>query len=102
MTTQAASHNLTVLAKDRRIAFTVWITVSLITIAGGHFAPSHDSGANHRNVLVAVVVLLGFLKSLLIAHHYMDLRHAPRWLQLSTQGWLAVLWLTLLVIYYVT
>jgi hypothetical protein len=99
MTTQTTSCEPTNLAKDRRIAFTVWITLSGITIAAWILAPSHDSGAGQRNALVAAVVLLGFLKCMLIAQYFMEVRHAPRWLQLTTLGWLAALWLTLLVIY---
>jgi len=100
MTTQILSPDVSSLAKEGRTAFTVWITLSAITLMAWLFAPSHDFGADHRSLLVAVIAFLGFLKSMLVADYFMELRHAPRWLRVSVQGWMAALWVSLLVIYY--
>jgi hypothetical protein len=35
----------------------------------------------------------------LIIRHFMEVRTAPRWLRLSTDGWLVALWGAVLVIY---
>ena len=97
----ASSTNLASLSKDKLITIIVWAVLTATTIVAWLFAPSHDFDADHRSVLVAVIVFLGFIKSLLVAHQFMELRHAPKWLQFSTQGWMAALWLTMLIIYYV-
>ena len=35
----------------------------------------------------------------MIIRYFMEVRTAPRWLKLATDGWLAVLWVTILAIY---
>jgi hypothetical protein len=49
--------------------------------------------------LVAAVVVLAAIKGRLIIRYFMDVRHAPRWLQHATDAWLAILWIALLTIY---
>ena len=52
------------------------------------------------NVPITVaVVVLGFIKGRLIIRYFMEVRTAPRWLKLTTDAWLAVLWLAILAIY---
>ncbi len=42
---------------------------------------------------------LGLVKCRLIIRYFMEVRHAPRGLQIATDGWLAVVWLALLGVY---
>jgi hypothetical protein len=35
----------------------------------------------------------------LIIRYFMEVRTAPRWLRLATDGWLIVLWTSVLVVY---
>jgi hypothetical protein len=49
--------------------------------------------------ITVAVLLLGFVKGRLIIRTFMEVRTAPRWLQLSTDAWLVVLWGSILAIY---
>ena len=49
--------------------------------------------------ITVAVVLLGFIKGRLIIRTFMEVRTAPRWLKLATDGWLVVLWAAILGIY---
>ncbi len=81
--------------RERRAAWTVWAVLVGVTLAGWVLADSTDRG----KAIVVLIVLLGIGKCWLIVRYYMETRHAPRWLQVLTNGWIAVLWLTLLLIF---
>lgn len=49
--------------------------------------------------ITVAVVLLGFIKGRLIIQYFMEIRTAPRWLKISTDVWLTVLWAAILGIY---
>ena len=44
-------------------------------------------------------MLLGFIKGRMIIRYFMEVRTAPRWLKVTTDAWLVVLWATILAIY---
>ena len=78
----------------------VWLILSAITVISWWLAPGHSGGHATASVpITAAVVLLGFIKGRMIIRYFMDVRHAPRWLQLATDTWLTILWITLLAIY---
>jgi Prokaryotic Cytochrome C oxidase subunit IV len=81
--------------RSRRTAWIVWAILVAVTLAGWRLADSRD----HGKAVVALIALIGFGKCALILWHFMETRHAPRWLQLVTTGWMAILWLTLLLIF---
>jgi hypothetical protein len=64
-------------------------------------APPHDHGAPAAaSVPITVaVILLAFIKGRMIIRYFMEVRTAPRWLKLFTDGWLTVLWAGVLAIY---
>ena len=95
MTTPTTTLERKGLQRDRRGAWTVWAVLVGVTLAGWRLADSQD----HGSAIVALIVLLGFGKCVLIIRYFMETRHAPRWLQLVTTGWMAILWLTLLVLF---
>jgi hypothetical protein len=78
----------------------VWLILSAITVFSWWLAPAHGSGAVQPSVPITVaVVALGFVKGRLIVRHFMEVRAAPRWLKLATDGWLVALWGAVLVVY---
>ena len=88
------------LKKDKRTALIAWAALSAATVLAWLLTPGESQSATTvGKELVAVIVVLGLVKCRLIIRYFMEVRHAPRWLQVTTDGWLAVLWLTLLVIY---
>jgi caa(3)-type oxidase subunit IV len=77
-----------------------WAVLTTITIASWWLAPGHSGGVAIPNVAITVaVVVLGFVKGRLIIRYFMEVRSAPRWLRVTTDAWLAVLWLGILVTY---
>jgi len=88
--------------KDKRTVLIAWAALSAATVLAWLLTPGESQSATTLGKeLVAAIVVLGLVKSRLIIRYFMEVRHAPRWLQVATDGWLAVLWLTLLVIYLV-
>ena len=49
--------------------------------------------------ITVLAVLLGFIKCRMIIRAFMEVRHAPSWLRHGTDGWLVVLWVSVLAIY---
>ena len=77
-----------------------WIALVVITLGTWWLAPGHSSGVSVASVPITVaVVALAFVKGRLIIRYFMDVRSAPRWLKLSTDAWLAVVCLGIIVIY---
>jgi Prokaryotic Cytochrome C oxidase subunit IV len=84
---------------DRAITI-AWIVLSAITIGSWWLSPAHSAATAVASVPISVaVIVLGFIKSRLIIRYFMEVRTAPRWLRLATDGWLVVLWGSVLVIY---
>lgn len=79
----------------------VWAVLTVVTIVS--WLTARDGGAAHAvNATVTVVVLLiAAVKTQLVIWHFMEVRHSPRWLQVTTMSWLVVLFAFLLGIYFV-
>jgi hypothetical protein len=87
--------------KSTSRAITVtWIALCAITVGSWWLAPGHSSGTVLPSVAVTtVVVVLGIIKSRMVIRYFMAVADAPRWLKVSTDAWLVVLWATVLAIY---
>jgi hypothetical protein len=81
-------------ARATRTAWIVWAALVAVTVTGGLVSDSDGSG----DILIAVIVLFGLGKTWLIVQYFMEVRHAPRWLQIVVTGWMLSLWTTLLVL----
>jgi hypothetical protein len=78
----------------------VWLFLLAITLASWWLAPGHDGGhAVASTPITVAVVLLGFIKGRMIIQYFMEVRTAPRWLKITTDTWLMVLWAAILGIY---
>lgn len=78
----------------------VWIALCVITIVTWFLSPAFRGADMTTSVPITIaVVVLGLIKCRLIIRHFMDVRRAPRWLRLSTDGWLLALWAGVLAIY---
>lgn len=66
----------------------VWALLTAVTVAS--WLTARDGGeAHHLNAAVTVVVLLiAAVKTQLVIWHFMEVRHAPTWLKVTTNGWL--------------
>jgi hypothetical protein len=82
-------------AREERTALIVWGSLVAVTVAGWRLVEAENSGT----AVVALVAIFGLAKCWLIVRHFMDVRHAPRWLQIVTTAWMGILWLTLLVLF---
>ena len=88
--------------RDRRAVLIAWAALSAATVLAWLLSPGESqSETTLGNELVAAIAVIAVVKCRLIIRYFMDVRHAPRWLRLATDAWLAVLWLTLLTIYLV-
>lgn len=78
-----------------------WGLTLVLTLVSALLA-SHDrsSGRLTTSTTEAMAVLaLAAIKVLCILWTFMETRDAPRWLRRCTIGWVATLWLTIVVIY---
>ena len=88
--------------EDTRAVTIVWIVLCTITVGTWWLSPAHSTvTAVASTSITAAVIVLGFIKGRLIIRYFMEVRTAPRWLRLATDGWLLVLWTAVLVIYLV-
>jgi Prokaryotic Cytochrome C oxidase subunit IV len=87
--------------KAARRTTVAWAVLIVITVLSWWLAPGHsgDGPVVASIPITVVVVLLGLIKSRLIIQNFMEVRTAPRWLRLATDGWLIVLWGAVLGIY---
>lgn len=78
----------------------VWALLTAVTVVS--WLVARDGGAAHVvNATVTVTVLLiAAAKAHLVIWHFMEVRHAPTWLKLTTGGWLIGLFAALLGIYF--
>ena len=87
-------------ARSARTTTYAWLILSAITVISWWLAPGHAGGHAVASVPITVaVVLLGFVKGRMIIRYFMEVRTAPRWLKVTTDAWLTVLWATILAIY---
>jgi Prokaryotic Cytochrome C oxidase subunit IV len=100
MTTVAGSSTSSRLLTSSRIVTYVWVILSAITVVSWWLGPGHTRGTAVASVPVTVAVLtLGLIKSRLIIRYFMEVRTAPMWLRVATDGWLIVFWGAVLGIY---
>ncbi|MEU5877851.1 cytochrome C oxidase subunit IV family protein [Spirillospora sp. NPDC047279] len=99
MTSAPAAHDR-IPTTSRRAVVIAWAALSAATVLGWLLSPGESQAATALgDELVAGIAVLGAIKCRLIIRYFMEVRHAPRWLQHTTDAWLAVLWLTLLGIH---
>lgn len=85
---------------ETRAITVAWLVLSAITVISWWLAPGHPGAAAGPSIPITVAaIVLGFVKCRMIFRCFMEVRTAPRWLRLSTDGWLVVLWGSVLVIY---
>jgi hypothetical protein len=78
----------------------VWAVLSAITIVSWFLAPAHRHGSVSASTTITIAVLvLAAIKTRLIIQHFMEVRSAPTWLKLATDGWQVVLFGGILAIY---
>ena len=77
-----------------------WFVLSAISVASWWLAPDHSAGVATASTSISIAVIaLAFVKSRMIIRYFMEVGTAPRWVKLATDGWLAALWLGVLVVY---
>lgn len=89
---------MSVLLRNRLV--TVWAVLTLVTVVS--WLTARDGGASHvLNATVTVTVLLiAAVKSQLVIWYFMEVRHAPGWLRVTTGAWVAGLFALLLGFYF--
>jgi hypothetical protein len=77
----------------------VWAFLTAITIASWWI--SRDVGIAHTASVIATVgvLLIAAVKVHYVMRYFMEVRHAPLWLQRATAGWLLLLLVVLLGFY---
>ncbi|MET0699799.1 MAG: cytochrome C oxidase subunit IV family protein [Mycobacterium sp.] len=79
----------------------VWVLLMMVTVVS--WLTARDGGAAHvvNPTVTVVVLLIAAVKTYLVIWHFMEVRHAPRWLKVTTASWAIVLFALLLGFYFV-
>jgi hypothetical protein len=78
----------------------VWLALCALTATSWSFSPAHVGERAGLSVPITVAVLsIGFVKVRLVISHFMEVRTAPLWLRLATDGWLVALFGSILALY---
>jgi cytochrome c oxidase subunit 4 len=84
----------------RRLTLT-WALLTAVTLISWFVSHAGESGDGSNAAASVTVLSLAAAKVWLIVQNFMDVRAAPPWLRLLTNGWLVALWATTLVAYFV-
>jgi heme/copper-type cytochrome/quinol oxidase subunit 4 len=82
-----------------RAVTVVWLGLVAITALSWWLAPHTDAPVTANVPITLAVAALAVVKGRLIVRYFMEVRHAPRWLQWSTDAWLITLWAAVIVVY---
>jgi hypothetical protein len=79
----------------------VWGVLTVVTVVS--WLTARDGGAAHvvNPTVTVVVLLIAAVKTQLVIWHFMEVRHSPTWLRVTTMSWLVVLFSFLLGFYFV-
>jgi hypothetical protein len=74
-----------------------WALLSALTAVSWVLAAT--SGSAPGTALTIAVLVIAAVKTRFVIREFMDVRTAPRWLRLATDGWLAVLLAAIIGLY---
>lgn len=78
----------------------VWILTSVLTIVATLIAHERSTHQVAPSTVEAITVLgIAAIKAGCILWEFMEVRAAPLWLRRLSEGWLASLWLTIVIVY---
>lgn len=78
----------------------VWALLTAVTLASWWTA-REGGGPLHLSASITVFVLVvAAVKTQMVIWHFMEVNHGPRWLKLTTRGWLLGLFALLLGVYF--
>ncbi|GAA2550595.1 cytochrome C oxidase subunit IV family protein [Mycolicibacterium diernhoferi] len=77
-----------------------WAVLVLITVGSWWLAPAHFTETMQPSTSVtALVLVMMYVKCRIVIRSFMEVNHAPRWLKIAMESWLAVLVITVFAIY---
>jgi len=77
-----------------------WAVLVLITVGSWWLAPAHFTDTMQPSAgVTALLLAMMAVKCRIVMRSFMEVNHAPRWLKVGTDGWLAVLVVTVFAIY---
>ena len=86
---------------DRNI-MKVWLAIFAVSSVSWLLSNfSMELGSFSDKHLSQLLVVLGFLKIWMIVHHFMEIKHAPRYLKIFCEGWVALSCISILSIFYI-
>jgi hypothetical protein len=89
------------MARDESLRINyVWIALCVLTVVSASVARLAVGGdLDPSKVLGLAVLAIGAVKARLILTEFMELKTAPGWLRLATDGWLVGTFLVIVVFY---
>jgi len=80
----------------------VWAFLAILTVASWWLARGHGAVERMDAAITLGVLLVAAVKVQLVMRYFMEVRHAPRWLQRTAYGWNIGLLCLLLTAYWLS
>jgi hypothetical protein len=77
-----------------------WLVVTALTLLSWSFGTDHALGALGVKAIDTAILLVTFGKMFVIAHAFMEQRHAAPWLRLSFASWYVLVCAALTALYW--
>jgi caa(3)-type oxidase subunit IV len=77
----------------------VWAILSVLTLLSLWLGPARVGHVAASLPITVAVLTMALIKARLIIQYFMEVRTAPRWLRIATDGWLIVLFGGVVAIY---
>jgi hypothetical protein len=77
----------------------VWVILSALTLLSFWLAPARLGHIAASLPITVAVLAVAMIKARLIIGYFMEVRTAPMWLRIAADGWLVILFGSVLAIY---
>lgn len=74
----------------RNVVVPVWVVLVIATALSWWLGHDHALGEDSKKLGTSLVMIVAFVKVALVGGYFMELRHAPQWLQAVFGAWVVV------------
>ncbi len=80
----------------------VWGVLVSITVMAWGISQAQAAGMGLNPVVSSIVIVIAGIKAQLVIMYFMEVRHAPNWLKIAAYGWVFLISVVLLTLYFLS